>query len=270
MSGRNPRQRLPQGRTPRQRVATHRRGNDGAQPTPPTEPPRITRSAEPRHPERTTAPRRTGGPAGERTNNSSRETPATSTTTFPAGIHRPDVTGAPPQGAAVQQHSGFPQARGDPPDSMWFVVTLPLIPPPPRAVGHTFEFSFPIPKPANSGNSSKNQTKAARKSPRTNPKTRNTTKAAANHPAVPDPSQMEDRKQQRTEYDRQRDQTPERREYYRLHAQERRRKAKELGLCKSCPNPAKPVRPAAPPAPRNTGSPASAARPSGEIWRDNK
>ena len=57
---------------------------------------------------------------------------------------------------------------------------------------------------------------------------------------MPDPSQMEDRKQQRTEYDRQRDQTPERREYYRLHAQERRRKAKELGLCKSCPNPAKP------------------------------
>ena len=114
------------------------------------------------------------------------------------------------------------------------------VPPPLRAVGHTFEFSFPIPKPANAGNSSKNQKKTARKSPRKNPKTRNTTKAAANHPTVPDPSQMEDRKRKRTEYDRQRDQTPERKEYRRLLAQERRRKVKELVLCKSCPNPAKP------------------------------
>ena len=57
---------------------------------------------------------------------------------------------------------------------------------------------------------------------------------------MPDPSQMEDRKQQRTEYDRQRDQTPERREYQRLRQREKVRRAKELGLCKSCPNPAKP------------------------------
>ena len=54
------------------------------------------------------------------------------------------------------------------------------------------------------------------------------------------PAEMETNRQERLQYDRQRDQTPEGREYYRLHAQERRRKAKELGKCKSCSNPAKP------------------------------
>ena len=51
---------------------------------------------------------------------------------------------------------------------------------------------------------------------------------------------MEERKRKRAEYDRARGQTPERKKYRSLLAQERRRKAKELGKCKSCPNPAKP------------------------------
>ena len=54
------------------------------------------------------------------------------------------------------------------------------------------------------------------------------------------PAEIETKREERLQYDRQRDQTPERKEYRRLLAQERRRKAKELGLCKSCPNPAKP------------------------------
>ena len=54
------------------------------------------------------------------------------------------------------------------------------------------------------------------------------------------PAEMETNRQERLQYDRQRDQTPEGRESHPLYAQERRRKAKELGLCKSCPNPAKP------------------------------
>ena len=113
-------------------------------------------------------------------------------------------------------------------------------PPPPRAVGHTFEFSFPIPKPANAGNSSKNQKKTAGKSFKKNPKARNTTEAAPNPRTEPDPSLAEDRKRKRAEYGRARNQTPDRKEYQRVRAQEQRRKAKELGLCKDCSEPAIP------------------------------
>ena len=112
--------------------------------------------------------------------------------------------------------------------------------PPLRAVGHTFEFSFPIAKPANAGNSSNNQKKTARKSSRKNPKTRNTTRVAPNRRTEPDPSTAEDRKRKQSEYDRARSQTPERMEYRRLLAQEKRQRAKELGQCRSCSNPAKP------------------------------
>ena len=62
---------------------------------------------------------------------------------------------------------------------------------------------------------------------------------------------QEAKRQGRQEYNGQRNQTPERRQYRRLLAQERRRKAKELGQCRSCSTPA---RPAAPPAPRSTTS----------------
>ena len=54
------------------------------------------------------------------------------------------------------------------------------------------------------------------------------------------PAEIETKREERLQYDRQRSQNPQRREHHRLHAQESRRKAKELGLCKSCPNPAKP------------------------------
>ena len=112
--------------------------------------------------------------------------------------------------------------------------------PPLRAVGRTFEFSFPIPESANAGNSSKNQKKTARKSSRKNPKARNATRVAPNRRTEPDPSTAEDRKRKRSEYDRARSQTPERMEYRRLLAQEKRRKAKELGKCRTCSNQAIP------------------------------
>ena len=44
----------------------------------------------------------------------------------------------------------------------------------------------------------------------------------------------------RREYDRLRNQRPERKEFYRRHAQEQRQRAKESGLCKSCSNPSIP------------------------------
>ena len=54
------------------------------------------------------------------------------------------------------------------------------------------------------------------------------------------PAGMETNRQERLQYDRQRDQTPEGRKSHRLYAQEHSRKPEELGKCKSCSNPAKP------------------------------
>ena len=47
-------------------------------------------------------------------------------------------------------------------------------------------------------------------------------------------------REERLEYDRQRNATPERREQHRLQAQEHRRKTKEQGLCRHCGDPAIP------------------------------
>ena len=79
--------------------------------------------------------------------------------------------------------------------------------------------------------------KSARKTTPSSP----TKKAApkARHPKrdpEPTPAEVEAKRQERAEYDRQRNQTPERRERTRLIAKERRLKAKELELCKSCTN----------------------------------
>ena len=56
------------------------------------------------------------------------------------------------------------------------------------------------------------------------------------HRTEPNPAEVEARRQERLEYDRQRNQTPERMEYHQRYQQERRRQAKLLGLCKSCTN----------------------------------
>ena len=50
----------------------------------------------------------------------------------------------------------------------------------------------------------------------------------------------EERIRRRHAYETGRNKTPERQEYLRTLAQKRRQKAKEAGLCRSCPNPAIP------------------------------
>ena len=56
----------------------------------------------------------------------------------------------------------------------------------------------------------------------------------------PTPAEVEARRQKLLDYYRLKNQTPEHKERARLFAQEKRRKSKELGLCRDCPNPAIP------------------------------
>ena len=55
------------------------------------------------------------------------------------------------------------------------------------------------------------------------------------------PAELETKRQEYLEYDRLRHKTPEYMEYSRLKGQERRRNAKELGLCRDCMMTAIPV-----------------------------
>ena len=86
----------------------------------------------------------------------------------------------------------------------------------------------PSRKPSGKPTVSKPRKKARPKGQKSNPRTPMTT------------AQVEDQQEERREYDRQRSQNPERKEAHRLQERERRRKAKELGLCRECSNPAKP------------------------------
>ena len=114
------------------------------------------------------------------------------------------------------------------------------------AVGHTtFEFSFSLPEPANPGNCSKTKKKQPGPPPR---KSTASTRPGEAPPKArklkphtkPDSASVETKKQERAEYERQRNQTPERKERARLLAQARQRKAKELGKCRNCIRPAIP------------------------------
>ena len=60
------------------------------------------------------------------------------------------------------------------------------------------------------------------------------------HRTVLSPAENEAKREERLEYDRTRSQRPERMEYRRLREQIRRQRAKALGLCRSCSNPAIP------------------------------
>ena len=85
------------------------------------------------------------------------------------------------------------------------------------------------------------KTKKPIRKPRRKPTVRKPAKKAKPKPR-PEPTQaeVEAKRQKQLEFDRQRSKTPERREKNRLQVQERRRSAKELGLCRDCPNPAIP------------------------------
>ena len=116
--------------------------------------------------------------------------------------------------------------------------------PPLRAVGRTFEFSFDLPEPRNAGGRPPSRAKPAGKLPRENPTStppRKGTPKAEPTKRRPESATAEvEARERRREYDRRRNQTPERGDQKRLFAQEKRRKAKALGLCGDCLNPAIP------------------------------
>ena len=120
----------------------------------------------------------------------------------------------------------------------------PLLYQPLRAVGRTFEFSFDLPEPSNAGGRPPSRAKPAGKLPRENPTStppRKGTPKAEPTKRRPESATAEvEARESRREYDRRRNQTPERGDQKRLFAQEKRRKAKALGLCRDCLNPAIP------------------------------
>ena len=113
------------------------------------------------------------------------------------------------------------------------------VPPPLRVVGRTFDSTFPLPGPSNAGGRPPTRTKPAGKPPRksststpprkANPKAQQTKP----HPE-PATTEVEAKLREPFEHDRKGNTSPERREQHRLQEQERRRKAKESGLCVVC------------------------------------
>ena len=154
----------------------------------------------------------------------------------------------------------FPRPRGDRPLDAHRRPWVPMVPPPtrgytrparhPLGVGpadpadagmrtaerqhHTFQHTIDLRKPKSRKSKVKTtrtgQPKPrARKQPKPSPKT-----VSQRTPLSP-----EEKALRQKAYDAVRSKTPERREQKRLRAQEQRRQAGELGLCRDCPNPAK-------------------------------
>ncbi len=96
----------------------------------------------------------------------------------------------------------------------------------------TFQHTFPLPR------ESRPRTKptkgTARKPREAKPK------GETEKPLTPKPLSQQRPKKDRREYDQKRNQLPERREQHRLLAQDKRRKALALGLCRNCKNPSIP------------------------------
>ena len=105
--------------------------------------------------------------------------------------------------------------------------------------GRFFQYTFKLPE-----NNRRHRAKT-RKPPR-KPTVRKPQKEAApktrqpKRRPEPTPPEVEAKRQKLLDYYRLKNQTPEYKERARLFAQEKRRKAKELGLCRDCPNPAIP------------------------------
>ena len=96
----------------------------------------------------------------------------------------------------------------------------------------TLEHTFALPRKTRRGPKA---TKSTGKKPRpAKPK------SATKKPTTPKPEDPEAPKQDRREYDRNRAQRPERKEYHRRHAQDSRDKAKASGLCVGCTSPSIP------------------------------
>ena len=113
------------------------------------------------------------------------------------------------------------------------------------AIGRTFELTFPLPEPRNTGGRPPRRAKPAGKPPRKNssstPPRKAPPKAKQTKPR-PKPAEVgvEAKSRDPLEHERKWSSPPERREQHRLQEQERRRRAKALGLCRDCPNPAIP------------------------------
>ena len=106
------------------------------------------------------------------------------------------------------------------------------------AVGYTFEFTLSLPGPANKGGG---RPKSNKKTGTGKPLHTATPKAKTRkQPTVPDHVQAEATRQKRVEYDRRRNQSPERKEFHRRYAQQRHQRAKERGQCRNCGRPAIP------------------------------
>ena len=169
---------------------------------------------------------------------------------FPAGQPVQEVADPLLHCLPASQAEIAPSSRGQalsrPAPDRLIGVEVRAVPPHKWAVGHTtFEFSFSLPEPANPGNCSKTKKKQPGPPPR---KSTASTRPGEAPPKArklkphtkPDSASVETKKQERAEYERQRNQTPERKERARLLAQARQRKAKELGKCRNCIRPAIP------------------------------
>ena len=127
---------------------------------------------------------------------------------------------------------------------------LALVPPPKRAVGITFAITVPLPSrfgaeydPRNRPASTpvllkpgdrKQLSKPRKVTPPTAPKARQSTKTTLANKA--DNPKVKKTPEQCQEYDRARQQTPERQEYQRQNRRKSNKLAKENGKCVSCPN----------------------------------
>ena len=110
---------------------------------------------------------------------------------------------------------------------------------------HIFVDSFPFEEPNHRGKPKKSKTprRATTRKPKAKQKTTNRKKATPQakpqprtpKPRVePTPAELEARQERRREYERQRAQTPERKNLKRRSTQGRRDKAKLLGICVEC------------------------------------
>ena len=130
------------------------------------------------------------------------------------------------------------RTRGDRPTPAASWPPLAWVPPHGWAIGYTFEHTIYLPGPTNKGGGSpkrKESTgtgKALKKAApgATKPKQRTS----------PDPALAEAKGQEQAEYERLRQQRPERKEANRRTGRERRQRAKNLGLCRNCGKPAIP------------------------------
>ena len=75
------------------------------------------------------------------------------------------------------------------------------------------------------------------KSRKTKPKAKKSSKAKRS-PRAPTPVELQERQERRREYEKNRNQRPERKQYAREREKNKRQRAKELGLCRTCSQPA--------------------------------